>query len=92
MTKWKWYVYILECGDGSYYTGCTWNTDARLEQHILGLGSKYTRNRGVRGLVYREEYDDLETARYRERQLKDWSPAKKQKLISGEWEFRWACS
>ena len=83
--KWKWYVYIIECLDGTYYTGCTWNISNRLEQHVSRLGSRYVGKRGVKKLVYFEEHEDLETARRREKQIKDWNQAKKRKLISGEW-------
>ena len=89
MRSWRWYVYILECADGTYYTGCTWNITNRLEQHFSRLGSKYTAKHGVRKLVYSEEHDDLETARKRERQIKDWSQEKKRKLIGGTWGKEW---
>ena len=82
---WKWYVYIIECKDGSYYTGLTWDPDSRLTQHQSGLGGKYTGKHGVKKLVYLEEHEDYNAARYREIQIKDWSRAKKKKLINGEW-------
>lgn len=84
-TQWKWYVYIIECMDGTYYTGLTWKPDLRWTQHLTGLGSKYTSRHKPKQLVYLEEYEDLEQARRREWQIKDWSQAKKRKLISGEW-------
>lgn len=83
--KWKWYVYIIECKDGTYYTGLTWKPDLRWTQHLSGLGSKYTGKHKPKGLVYLEEYEDFNTARTREKQIKDWSQTKKRKLISGEW-------
>lgn len=89
MKQWKWYVYIIECKDGTYYTGLTWNVANRIEQHISGLGSKYTAKHGFKKLVYYEEHEDLEVARKRERQIKDWSQEKKRKLISGEWKRDW---
>lgn len=49
--KW-WYVYILECKDGSYYTGITNNLDKRMSQHNDGTGSKYVRSHGVRALIW----------------------------------------
>jgi putative endonuclease len=61
----------------------------RLEQHLSGLGSKYTGKHGVKKLVYYEEHDDLEVARMREKQIKDWSQEKKRKLILGEWKKEW---
>jgi len=63
----------------------TWQPDTRWIQHVSGLGSKYTGKHGVKKLVYLEEYEDLEQARRREKQIKDWSQEKKQKLINGEW-------
>jgi putative endonuclease len=89
MTKWKWYVYILECSDNLYYTGMTWNPGIRYEQHLSGLGSKFTGKHGVRRLVYLEEHEDFEVARRRERQIKDWSRSKKEKLIRGIWSSEW---
>lgn len=84
--SWKWYVYILECRDGSYYTGCTWKPELRYDQHISGLGGKYTAKHPVKRLAYLEEYEDLEEARLREKQLHGWTREKKEKLIRGEWK------
>ena len=85
MNQWKWYVYIIECEDKSYYAGMTWKPDQRWTQRLSGLGSKYTKRHKPQKLVYLEEYEDFEQARIRERQIKDWSRKKKQNLISGEW-------
>lgn len=79
--KWKWYVYILELKNGLYYTGMTWTPELRFDQHLSGLGSKYTARYGVKRLVYLEEHEDLELARQREVQIKDFSRKKKKKLI-----------
>lgn len=87
MNKWKWFVYIVECRDNTFYTGMTWSVDIRSEQHASGLGSKYTAKHGFKCLKYFEIYDDIYTAREREKQIKGWSQAKKKKLISGEWRF-----
>jgi putative endonuclease len=51
MKEKKWYVYILECGDGSYYTGVTNDLDNRMRTHSTGKGSKYVRKRGFRRLL-----------------------------------------
>ncbi len=59
----------------------TWNPSARFDQHLSGLGSKFTSKYGVRALVYLEEHDDLELARQREVQIKDFSRKKKKLLI-----------
>ncbi len=47
----KWYVYILECQDGSFYTGVTNDVDARMNAHAEGRGSKYVYNKGFKRLV-----------------------------------------
>ena len=83
--KWKWYVYIIECEDKSYYVGLTWQPDTRWTQHATGLGSKYTTRHKPKRAVYLEVFEDLEEARRREKQIKGWTRIKKEKLISGEW-------
>ncbi len=82
MKQWKWYVYIVECSDGFYYTGLTWNLDERMEQHKSGKGSKFTGKHGFKQLVYFEELHDLIEARNREHQVKDFSRKKKEALFN----------
>ena len=82
---WKWYVYIIECIDKSYYTGLTWKPDKRWAQHLSGLGSRYTSMHKSEQVVYLEEYENLDEARRREKQIKGWTRLKKEKLIKGEW-------
>lgn len=89
MNTWKWYVYIIECLDGSYYTGLTWRPYLRYEQHVSGLGGKYTSKYGVKRISYIEEHDDLCVARKREIQIKDWNREKKEKLIEGVMSSFW---
>ena len=89
MSEWKWYVYILECLDGTYYTGLTWRMDLRYDQHASGLGCTYTAKRGVKRITYVEEHTDFEVARKRERQIKGWSRLKKEKLTSSKWGKEW---
>lgn len=81
----KWYVYIIECVDKFYYTGLTWKPDNRWIQHLSGLGSEFTSRHKPGKVVYLEEYDNLEQARRREKQIKGWTRKKKEKLINGEW-------
>lgn len=80
MKKWKWFVYIIECIDGLYYTGLTWNLEQRLEQHRSGKGSRFTKWHKFKELRYFEEFNNLQQARERERQLKDFSRQKKEAL------------
>jgi len=81
-------VYILECADGSYYTGSAADLSQRLWQHETGaLPSAYTYSRRPVKLVWTSE----EVARYSdalryERQIKGWSRAKKQALIRGDYD------
>ena len=81
MKQWKWYVYIIECLDGTYYTGITWKPELRFDQHLSGLGGKYTARHGVKALVYYEEHTDFEAARNRELQIKSWRQEKKKRIL-----------
>ena len=75
------YVYIVECSDGTLYTGWTNNLDKRIEQHCNGTGAKYTRGRGPVTLVYHEEFNDKRDAMRREYEIKRYSRINKLKLI-----------
>ena len=75
------YMYILECADGSYYTGSTWDIEKRLWEHKQGLGANYTKKRLPVKLVYSEEYERIDDAFYREKQVQGWSRRKKKALI-----------
>jgi putative endonuclease len=63
------YVYILECSDGSFYTGSTWNLDKRLHEHESGIGANHTKLRLPIKLVSCEEYDRVDEAYTREKQI-----------------------
>lgn len=78
------WMYILECSDGSYYVGSTKDLELRLSQHQEGLGAKYTSKRLPVELVYYEEYDRVDDAFYREKQVQGWRRAKREALINGE--------
>lgn len=77
-----WIVYILECGDGSLYTGITNRLGERLAAHNNGTGAKYTRGRAPLRLAYREHMPDRSSASQREYQIKQMSRAAKLALIS----------
>jgi len=79
----KWYLYILECCDGSYYTGVTMNIPSRLQRHNLGKGAKFTRSRRPVRLVYFEEHQTERAVRRREIELKGWRREKKAGLVLG---------
>lgn len=76
-------MYILECSDGSYYTGSTNNLELRLNQHQAGKGANHTKKRLPVKLVYFEEFDRIDEAFYREKQVQGWSRKKKEALING---------
>ena len=52
----NWFLYVIECGDGSYYTGVTTDLARRIEQHRKGKGAKYVRGRGPLRYVAAWEY------------------------------------
>jgi putative endonuclease len=79
----KGYMYILECSDGSYYTGSTTDLERRLAQHQNGEGANHTKKRLPVKLVYFEEYSRIDEAFYREKQVQGWSRKKKEALIKG---------
>lgn len=76
-----WFVYILRCGDGSLYTGCTNDLPRRLEAHQSGRGAKYTRSRLPVALVYREATADRSAALRREAAVKRLTRRQKLALI-----------
>jgi putative endonuclease len=80
------YMYILECADGSYYTGSTKYLDKRLWQHQNALGANYTKKHLPVKLVHIEYYDRIDQAFYREKQVQRWSHAKKKALIENRLE------
>ncbi len=74
------YCYILECADGTFYTGWTTDPQKRLARHNQGGGAKYTRARRPVRLIYVEEQPDRRAALRREIQIKKMSRAEKWKL------------
>lgn len=78
----KWFVYILECGDGTLYTGITDDVEARMATHISGKGAKYTKGRGPLELRYVEELMGRSEATKREMEIKKLSVLQKRKLLS----------
>ncbi len=75
------YCYIVECADGSFYTGWSKDPQRREKQHNRGTGAAYTRIHRPVHLVYVEELPDLRTAMQRERAIKTLHRDKKLKLI-----------
>jgi len=75
------YCYIVECADGTYYTGWTTDPTRRVKAHNAGRGARYTRMRGPVRLVYVEAQPDRASAMKRERAIKALPRQKKMKLI-----------
>ncbi|MBI1315635.1 hypothetical protein GC167_02080 [bacterium] len=82
----KGWMYILECSDGSYYTGSTIDLDRRINQHQSGQGANHTKKRLPVVLVYSEEYPRIAQAFYREKEVQGWNRQKKEALILGQAE------
>lgn len=80
----KGYMYILECSNGSYYTGSTIDLERRINQHQLGEGSNHKKKYLPVRLIYFEEFNRIDEAFYREKQVQNWSRKKKEALINGE--------
>jgi len=80
------YVYILRCADGSFYTGHTDDLELRIAEHEAGAFQGYTKKRLPVELVFADEFPSREDALDREKQIKGWSRAKKEALIAGDWE------
>jgi putative endonuclease len=78
----NWFVYLLECNDGSYYCGTSNNVYKRIEKHNKGTASKYTRGRLPVKLVYRCECGTKSEALKRECQIKKMSRTEKQSLVN----------
>ncbi|MBC3889618.1 GIY-YIG nuclease family protein [Acetobacterium paludosum] len=79
----KAYVYIVECKDGTLYTGWTKNIEARVKVHNSGNGAKYTRSRLPVNLVFWEELETKSEALIREAAIKKMTRKQKLILING---------
>jgi len=77
------YVYVLLCEDGTFYTGYAKDIKSRLKQHKKGIGSKYTRTHKPSKLVYLEQFITRVEAMRREQEIKTYSKARKEELIKG---------
>jgi|SRR5579863_2542873 len=79
-------LYILRCGDGSYYVGTTrGELEKRVSEHQAGGFDGYTAHRRPVVLVYQQEFERIEDAVRAERQVKGWRREKKEALIRGDY-------
>ena len=79
-----WHVYIIECNDGSLYTGITNDLDKRITTHNAGLGAKYTKSRRPVHLRYSESAPDRKQASQREYAIKSLQKSAKIDLIASQ--------
>lgn len=77
------YVYVLECADGTFYTGYTTDPERRVREHDAGEGAKYTRGRTPVELQYVEQFESRSKAMSREYELKQLSRREKERLVEG---------
>jgi putative endonuclease len=79
----KFYTYIVECSDGTYYTGYTNDLERRLKRHNDGLASKYTRARLPVTLAWKKEYSQFKSAFKTELDIKNLTRMQKEELVNG---------
>lgn len=78
------YTYIIECADGTYYTGWTNHLEKRIQDHNDSKGAKYTKGRTPVKLVYHETFETKSEALKREAAIKKLSRKEKEALIAGQ--------
>jgi len=76
-----WYLYLLRCADGKFYTGITPDVEERVAEHQSGHGADFTKRRLPVALVYSERHPTMSAACIREKKVKKWGRRKKRKLI-----------
>ena len=75
------FCYMIECADGTFYTGWSTDPERRLKTHNAGKGAKYTRMRRPVKLIYEEELPDKSSALKREIEIKKLSRKRKEALV-----------
>ena len=83
----KYFVYILKCSDGSYYTGYTSDIGRRVNEHNFEKYNGYTSSRLPVTVVFHQEFSNLDEAIRAEKQIKGWSRKKKEGLINGNFDI-----
>lgn len=79
-----WFIYILLCEDGSFYTGATNNLEKRFDDHKNGQGGAYTRSHKAIKIIHSESFLTKSEALKRESQIKSWSRENKIKILKIE--------
>jgi len=75
------YVYLIQCDDGSFYTGATLNLKRRFVEHKTKSGGWHTKLHKATKILYKESYLTKQEALKRERRIKGWRREKKENLI-----------
>lgn len=75
------FVYLIECKDGSLYTGITTDLERRLREHKSGIGGHYTKAKKAVQIVHSEKYPDRSSASKREAEIKSWRRERKLALF-----------
>jgi putative endonuclease len=75
------FVYLIECKDGSLYTGITTDLERRLREHKSGVGGHYTKAKKAVQIVHNEKYPDRSSASKREAEIKSWRRERKLALF-----------
>ena len=83
------FVYILECEDGSYYTGIATDVERRFREHRKGNGGHYTRAHAPARVAYSETQPDRSSALKREAEIKSWTHKEKAALVRSKRRARW---
>lgn len=78
----RWRHYVLQCADGSYYSGSSTDLERRVHEHNQGKGAKYTRSRLPVEIIYFERYPDRSSAQKAEAAFKKLSRKQKEKFIN----------
>jgi putative endonuclease len=81
------WVYLVECNDGSFYVGSTYDLERRISEHNEGLGAAYTRRRRPVTLRWSAHYDRVEDAYAAEKRLQGWGRRKRQALIDADFDL-----
>jgi putative endonuclease len=82
--KKPWYLYMLECADGSVYTGIAVDVEARYAAHVAGRGARYTRSHPPVKLLHMEEHPDRSSAAKAEWRIKQLKTAEKWAYVRAE--------
>ena len=78
------FVYLIECGDGSIYTGITTDVERRFQEHKDGKGGHYTSVKKAVRVLYSESHKDRSGASKREAEIKSWTREKKLELVKSK--------